>query len=127
MFIAGLLGNALLGMPNGLPNGLGSFSLGGSNIAAVPTADKASAALGNGAAYIDNSANRPGVTSLADFSQVSSNGYPTALSRPVLSLNGQAGAVSALPFGWMSMADPEGRVFYFNGLTGQAQWSLPGM
>lgn len=32
---------------------------------------------------------------------------------------------SSLPLGWMSMTDPEGRVFYFNSLTGIAQWSSP--
>lgn len=116
-------------MPQGLPNGLGSLSLGGSHTAAtaVPIADKVSGALGTGLPYIDSIASRPlGVTNLAEFSQVS-NEYPTAVSQPMVSLGGQAGTAIALPFGWMTMADPEGRVFYFNGLTGQAQWSLPGL
>ena len=30
-----------------------------------------------------------------------------------------------LPFGWVNMADPEGRMFYFNSLTGTAQWKCP--
>jgi len=32
---------------------------------------------------------------------------------------------NGLPFGWMSMADPEGRMVYFNNLTGVAQWNPP--
>ena len=32
---------------------------------------------------------------------------------------------NGLPFGWINMADPEGRVFYFNSLTGTAQWKWP--
>ena len=32
---------------------------------------------------------------------------------------------NGLPFGWMSLADPEGRMFYFNNLTGAAQWNPP--
>ncbi len=35
------------------------------------------------------------------------------------------GQANGLPFGWMSIADPEGRMFYFNNLTGAAQWNLP--
>ena len=44
---------------------------------------------------------------------------------PSLSFQQGIGQGLGLPFGWMSMADPEGRVFYFNNLTGAAQWSLP--
>ena len=32
---------------------------------------------------------------------------------------------NGLRFGWMTLADPEGRMFYFNNLTGAAQWNPP--
>ena len=64
---------------------------------------------GNGLTSVDTIASSTANTTVApsvSFSQAMSNG-------------------NGLPFGWISMADPEGRVFYFNSLTGIAQWKWP--
>ena len=128
MYSAGLLGNALLGMPQGLPQGLGGLSLAGSALPAVP--QDAAASLGLSQPYVSDSASKVGLsnfTGISSVGNVNPMAVPMAVSRPTLPFSSQAGMASGLPFGWMSMADPEGRVFYFNGLTGQAQWSIPAM
>lgn len=125
---SGLLGNALLGMPQGLPQGLGGLSLGGTALPAVP--DNIAGSLGKSQPYMNDSASKLGVNNLAGISSVGNvnpMAIPMAVNSPIVPFSSQAGIANGLPFGWMSMADPEGRVFYFNGLTGQAQWSIPAM
>ena len=118
-------------MPHGLPQGLGGLSLsGGGGNSLTGSAAQVSASLGiapayAGSAYVDSNNNSAGLNNLASISSAG-NYTSVAVPRPALAFSSQAGSVNALPFGWISMADPEGRVFYFNGLTGQSQWSVPG-
>ena len=58
------------------------------------------------------------------LTSVGTNTSSTTMS-PSLSFSQGVGQGHGLPFGWISMADPEGRIFYFNSLTGVAQWSVP--
>lgn len=61
-------------------------------------------------------------------SSVETNASSTANNNTVASSPAFSQGIShssGLPFGWISMADPEGRVFYFNSLTGLAQWKFP--
>ena len=115
---AGMLGNALLGAPPGL----GVLGLPTGPMGSAGAADKLQS--GGGSAFADDSLSRSGMSSIGNASTISS-APSIAHSGSGLPFSGQL-AAGALPFGWISMADPEGRLFYFNGLTGQAQWSSPG-
>lgn len=111
------MGNPLMGMPQSL----GLLSLPSGQMVSVGAVDKAHP--GNG--YTEDSLSRSGLSSIGNAGAASS--VPAmAHTGAALPFNGQA-AANSLPYGWISMADPEGRLFYFNGLTGQAQWNAPSM
>ena len=100
----------------GINDGLGVLSL-NSGLAIPDVNDKplamASSAVLTGEQLTQNSSHNIG-TNAGGNTTVQSLPYNQGMLPP----NGQ-------PFGWMSIADPEGRVFFFNNLTGAAQWNPP--
>lgn len=109
----------------GLNEGLGALSLNANTLAASGINDHLAQHVGsltskpfaseqltrsNGATHVG-----PNASSTSSTSTVASS---APFSQGLNQGNG-------LPLGWISMADPEGRVFYFNSLTGIAQWSSP--
>ena len=107
---AGVLANGSL---LGINESLGGLSLNGNQLGAGVNDKSMSMGAVNG-----DSLGRGGLTSIG--TNASSN--PMAASLPIVQNMAQA---NGLPFGWMSLADPDGRMFYFNNLTGAAQWSPP--
>ncbi len=101
-----LAGGGLLG----ISDGFGALSL--SNNLALPGLNEKAISSAGSQGLISEQMTRNSLNSI-----VSSNS-----TVPSLPFSPQP---NGLPFGWMSMADPEGRMFYFNNLTGAAQWNPP--
>lgn len=106
-----LAGGGLLG----ISDGFGALSL-SSNLALPGSNEKAISMAGS-----------KGLTrGLEQMTRNSLNNIASSSSTvPSLPFNPGMAQPNGLPFGWMSMADPEGRIFYFNNLTGAAQWNPP--
>lgn len=58
----------------------------------------------------------PPLTTGLTFEDINGNGLDHHTGSP---------QATPLPTGWMHIADPEGRVFYYNLLTKQSQWQCP--
>lgn len=104
----------------GINDGFGGLSLNTNVLAAPGTNDQHPQHIGvlNSKPFTSEQLARNSLTS------VGTNTSSTTMS-PSLSFSQGVSQSNGLPFGWMSMADPEGRVFYFNSMTGVAQWSVP--
>ena len=111
---AGILTNSGL---LGIGDGLGGLSLNDTAFAAQGVSDQHVGHL-NSKPVIHEQVTRSSLASRAPDSR-------SAPATPSMSFSHGMNHGNGLPFGWMSMADPEGRVFYFNSLTGLAQWTVP--
>lgn len=114
---AGMLANGGL---LGLHDGIGGLSLNANTLAAPGLHDQqAQHVVSLSSKPITNEQlTRNSFTSMGNNTNSNSMASSLPLSQGVSQGNG-------LPFGWISLADPEGRVFYFHSLTGVAQWNAP--
>ncbi|KAL3132091.1 hypothetical protein ABBQ32_008701 [Trebouxia sp. C0010 RCD-2024] len=118
------LGDIHLGMlANGglleLHDGLGGLSLNANSLAASGINGQQAQRVGmSSKPIISDQLTRNSITTMGSNTSSNTMASSLPLSQGVSQGNG-------LPFGWISMADPEGRVFYFHGLTGVAQWHAP--
>ena len=104
----------------GLHDGLGGLSLNANSLAASGINDQQAQHVGslNSKSVTNEQLTRNSLTTLGSNTSSNTMASSLPLSQGVSHGNG-------LPFGWISMADPEGRVFYFHSLTGVAQWNSP--
>ena len=107
---AGMLaGGGLLG----ISDGFGALSL--SNNLALPGLNEKAISIAGSQGLTSEQMTRNSLNSIASSnSTVPSLPFTTGMAQP-----------NGLPFGWMSMADPEGRIFYVDNVTGVAQWNSP--
>ena len=103
---AGMLAGGLLG----ISDGFGALTL--SNNLALPGLNEKAISIAGSQGLLSEQMTRNSLNS--SNSTVPSLPFAPGMAQP-----------NGLPFGWMSMADPEGRMFYFNNLTGAAQWNPP--
>ncbi|KAL0029729.1 hypothetical protein WJX79_005591 [Trebouxia sp. C0005] len=104
-----LAGGGLLG----ISDGFGALSL--SNNLALPGLNEKAISIAGSQGLTSEQMTRNSLNSITSSnSTVPSLPFTPGMAQP-----------NGLPFGWMSMADPEGRIFYFNNLTGAAQWNPP--
>lgn len=101
----------------GIADGFGALSLNGSALGMAGLTDKPVPILHTNSVSSESMAGK----SLASIGSNASSGTIV----PNMPLTHGIGQLNGLPFGWMSMADPEGRMFFFNNLTGSAQWNSP--
>lgn len=104
-----LAGGGLLG----ISDGFGALSL--SNNLALPGLNEKAISIAGSQGLTSEQMTRNSLNSIASSnSTVPSLPFTTGMAQP-----------TGLPFGWMSMADPEGRIFYVDNVTGVAQWNSP--
>lgn len=102
-----------------LHDGLGGLSLNANSLAASGINGQQAQRVGmSSKPIISDQLTRNSITTMGSNTSSNTMASSLPLSQGVSQGNG-------LPFGWISMADPEGRVFYFHGLTGVAQWHAP--
>ena len=113
-----LASNGLLG----ISNGLGGLSLNATSLAVPGIIDQQAQQIGS-------LSSKPFTSEQLTRNSLTSVGMNTLTSNATLAsslpFSPDVSPGSGLPLGWISMADPEGRVFFFNSLTGVAQWSSP--
>lgn len=105
--------------------GLGGLSLNTNTLAASGINDQLAQHIGS---LTSKHLTNEQLTRSNGFTSVGTNASSTTSTNTVASSAPFSQGIShgnGLPFGWVSMADPEGRVFYFNSLTGLAQWNSP--
>ena len=109
----------------GIHEGLGGLSLNNNTLAASGINDQLAQHIGS---LTSKHLTNEQLTRSNGLTSVGTNGSSTTSTNTVASSVPFSQGIShgnGLPFGWVSMADPEGRVFYFNSLTGLAQWNSP--
>lgn len=100
----------------GISDGLGVLSLNSGH--AMPDVNDKSLAMASSAVLTDEQLTQNSLHNIGTNAGSNTTVQSLPYNQGVMQPNGQ-------PFGWMSIADPEGRVFFFNNLTGAAQWNPP--